>query len=110
MLNNNFISFLLIIPAIMKLVVTLLQTILLYCYVCNAYKVLIVFPLAFGKSHAILGEAHVTRLLEAGHEVSLFVCSTFHGLTKKVYSVSRPPMTLLLTDIAKKNAPRKKNQ
>lgn len=78
----------------MNLVATLLPTILLSSYVCNAYKVLIVFPLEFGKSHAILGEAQVRRLLEAGHEVSP-IFKVF------IYSVSSLQMTLSVINIAK---------
>ncbi|XP_073959119.1 UDP-glucosyltransferase 2-like isoform X1 [Choristoneura fumiferana] len=67
--------------AIMKLVTTLLLSTLLTSCVSNAYKVLIVFPLASGKSHGILGEAHVTRLLDAGHEVTYIA-----GILTKVSS------------------------
>lgn len=37
----------------------------------NAYKVLVAFPYP-GKSHSILGEGFVKRLLKAGHEVGIF--------------------------------------
>ncbi|XP_061379751.1 UDP-glucosyltransferase 2-like isoform X1 [Danaus plexippus] len=38
-------------------------------YNCDAFKVLLVFPVP-GKSHSILGEGYVRHLLSAGHEVT----------------------------------------
>ncbi|XP_030032437.1 UDP-glycosyltransferase UGT5 isoform X2 [Manduca sexta] len=42
---------------------------LLTSFVCDAYKILVIFPVP-GKSHGILGDAYVRHLLEAGHEVT----------------------------------------
>ncbi|KOB69154.1 UDP-glucosyltransferase [Operophtera brumata] len=47
----------------------LLLTLLAVSYACDAYKILVVFPLP-GTSHGILGDGVVRHLLNAGHEVS----------------------------------------
>lgn len=47
----------------------LLTAVLLATCVCDAYKILVVFPIP-GKSHGILGDAVIRHLLSAGHEVT----------------------------------------
>lgn len=42
---------------------------LVIVYVCEAYKILVIFPFPT-KSHAALGNGVVRHLLNAGHEVS----------------------------------------
>ncbi|XP_032522319.2 UDP-glucosyltransferase 2-like [Danaus plexippus] len=50
-------------------IVARVATLLLILYNCDAFKVLLVFPVP-GKSHSILGEGYVRHLLSAGHEVT----------------------------------------
>ncbi|KAI8437416.1 hypothetical protein MSG28_011744 [Choristoneura fumiferana] len=50
-----------------KLYLSVIALVLLQ--VCDAFKILVVFPLP-GKSHNILGEGYVRHLLNAGHEVT----------------------------------------
>ncbi|XP_061726174.1 LOW QUALITY PROTEIN: UDP-glycosyltransferase UGT5-like [Cydia pomonella] len=42
----------------------------LMAWCCAGYRILVVFPLAGGKSHSILGEGVVRHLLAAGHDVT----------------------------------------
>ncbi|XP_061726212.1 UDP-glucosyltransferase 2-like [Cydia pomonella] len=44
--------------------------ILLMAWCCAGYRILVVFPLAGGRSHSILGEGVVRHLLAAGHDVT----------------------------------------
>ncbi|XP_068619571.1 UDP-glucosyltransferase 2-like [Battus philenor] len=60
--------------------------ILLFIFVCEAYKVLIVFPVP-GRSHAMLGEGFVRNLLDDGHEITYitpFVMKTTHPKLRQI--------------------------
>lgn len=50
---------------------SILLAISMMAVVCNAYKILVVFPLP-GKSHSILGYGIVKHLLKAGHKVCMY--------------------------------------
>ncbi|XP_041982969.1 UDP-glucosyltransferase 2-like [Aricia agestis] len=71
------------------------KCLLLLFGVCSGYKVLVVFPVP-GKSHAILGEAYVRHLLEAGHEVTYITPLPIKGNLQNLRQVDVFKSTKLL--------------
>ncbi|XP_073959759.1 uncharacterized protein [Choristoneura fumiferana] len=74
--------------------------------VCDAYKILVIFPLP-GRSHNNLGQGIVRHLLEAGHEVTYVTPFPTNKTTSKYHEVDLSDMLKKFTDFEKKFALKK---
>ncbi|KOB69156.1 UDP-glucosyltransferase protein 3 [Operophtera brumata] len=71
----------------------LLLTLLAASYDCDAYKILVVFPLP-ATSHGILGDGVVRHLLNAGHEVSKELDYVFGDRSRILENIYKNPKIL----------------